>query len=212
MTEISKFQEAASDWALRCFGTKIVRDKTERIDRFLEEALELAQSLGYDRERAQEMVGYVFGRPKGEPAQEFGGVMMTLAVLADVHCFCLEGAAIAELDRVDNPDVITEIRKKQAGKPKVGNAVTEWQPIDTAPMGKTIWVWAEAWDDHWQAAWGEKRIKATLLWDSFDGNDFPLWALDETSPLQLGASETQELGYEGDEALMPTRWKPLEGA
>jgi glycyl-tRNA synthetase beta subunit len=49
-----------------------------RVLRFLEEALELAQSMGITKEKALEQVDYTFSRPVGEPTQEFGGTVFTL--------------------------------------------------------------------------------------------------------------------------------------
>jgi len=45
MSDFSKFQIMVYDWACNCFSSNIVENKNERNDRFLEEALELVQSL-----------------------------------------------------------------------------------------------------------------------------------------------------------------------
>jgi len=55
-------------------------DIPERFTRFLEEALEGVQAAGMSQEAAHFWVDYVYGRPKGEPAQEFAGIFLTYAL------------------------------------------------------------------------------------------------------------------------------------
>lgn len=112
------FQTAAWNWAARCFGLELASHKPQRNHRFLEEALELTQSLGCTAAEAHMLVDYVFGRPVGEPRQEVGGVMMTLAVLCTANGLDLERAANDELARVW--DKIEAIRAKQLSKPDDG--------------------------------------------------------------------------------------------
>jgi NTP pyrophosphatase (non-canonical NTP hydrolase) len=104
-------------WMLECFNSEIAADQIERNDRFIEEALELAQATGYPRERVVALVDYVYARPIGEPSQEVGGVMITLAA----HCLAfgidLERAAFTEAARIERPEVMSKIRDKQAAKP-----------------------------------------------------------------------------------------------
>lgn len=57
--------------------------KRIRIQRFLEEATELAQASDLDEETVHKLVSYVYSRPKGLISQEIGGVMVTLAVLCE---------------------------------------------------------------------------------------------------------------------------------
>jgi len=78
----TEFQDRLGYWMHECFGPTISADKVERNDRFIEEALELAQASGYSKDRAHALVDYVFTRPQGEINQEVGGVMVTLAALA----------------------------------------------------------------------------------------------------------------------------------
>jgi hypothetical protein len=99
-----------------CFGPEISSDKTERNHRFVEEALELAQSCGCTASEAHQLVDYVFGRPVGEPSQEVGGVMVTLAALCLAHGMSMEQAGRVELARVWTK--VEAIRAKQAAKPK----------------------------------------------------------------------------------------------
>ena len=107
----ASFQARVSPWVQTCFGDEIASDKTERNHR-----LELVQAQGCTKEDALTLVDYVFNRPVGEPEQEVGGVMVTLA------CLCLS----AEIDMHEAGDVeleriwtkIDAIRAKQLTKPK----------------------------------------------------------------------------------------------
>ena len=115
------FQNDARYWAEQCFPLEMVVDLEQRCDRFTEEAIELVQSLGYPAERAHDLVDYVYGRPVGDPHQETGGVMVTLAVLLSVANVDLHGAAWDELARIIKPEVMAKIRQKQLDKP-IGSA------------------------------------------------------------------------------------------
>jgi NTP pyrophosphatase (non-canonical NTP hydrolase) len=112
------FQSAVHEWMLRCFGSEIADDKTERSHRFLEEALELVQAAGTTREEAMKLVDYVFDRPVGELHQEVGGTMVTLAALCRAHGISMDIAGEVELQRCWQK--IDKIRAKQAAKPKFG--------------------------------------------------------------------------------------------
>jgi hypothetical protein len=111
-----EFQDKCKKWVVSCFGEKIARDKIERNHRFLEEALELVQSLGCSASEAHQLVDYVFGRSAGEPKQELGGVMVVLAALCNANDLNMNLEAETELSRVWTK--IETIRAKQAAKPK----------------------------------------------------------------------------------------------
>ena len=122
------FQSRVNDWMMVCFGPEIAADKLERADRFIEEALELSQTWpDFTAERAHALVDYVFNRPVGEPAQEVGGVMVTLAALCNTGGIDIETAAETELARVWTK--VDAIRAKQAAKP-TGSAL----PIAAAAL------------------------------------------------------------------------------
>lgn len=116
-TSMIGFQQNVLKWAIEAFGAEVVRDTQERCDRFVEEALELVQAVGYDRERAHALVDYVFSRPEGEVHQEAGGVMVTLAALASIINVDLFADGSTELARVNQPEVMARIREKQRNKP-----------------------------------------------------------------------------------------------
>lgn len=110
------FQARVQPWMKACFGTRIAADRVERNHRFLEEALELVQACGGTRDECHQLVDYVFGRPTGDPSQEVGGVMVTLAALCLANGLHMHAAAEEELDRVWTE--IDSIRAKQEAKPR----------------------------------------------------------------------------------------------
>ncbi|WP_276841698.1 hypothetical protein [Herbaspirillum huttiense] len=110
------FQDCVQPWMMACFGATISNDLVERNHRFLEEALELVQSTGCTQSEAHQLVDYVFGRPVGEPVQEVGGVMVTLAALCLAAKMDMHAAGETELARIWTK--VEQIRAKQAAKPK----------------------------------------------------------------------------------------------
>ncbi|MBH1830962.1 hypothetical protein I5W42_05725 [Stenotrophomonas maltophilia] len=110
------FQAGVAEWMGQCFLPSLYSNMTERGDRLLEEVLELLQAHGYDRARVPTLVDYVFGRPVGEPVQEVGGVMVTLAGYCWVAGLDMHAAGDAELARISQPEVMAKIRAKQEAK------------------------------------------------------------------------------------------------
>lgn len=110
------FQLRVAPWMQDCFGPIISADKRERNFRFLEEALELVQACGCTRDEALKLVDYVFSRPVGERGQEVGGTMVTLAALCLAQKLDMHDEGERELARISQPEVMTRIRQKQAGK------------------------------------------------------------------------------------------------
>lgn len=109
------FQKDVDAWMAKCFGRAISKNVAERNYRFLEEAIELVQSKGCTVSEAHQLVDYVFNRPSGEPGQEVGGVMVTLAALCSAAGLDLNQCAEAELERVWAN--MMKIKVKQANKP-----------------------------------------------------------------------------------------------
>jgi len=110
------FQARVQPWMLACFGAEIAADRAERNHRFLEEALELVQACGCTASEAHQLVDYTFSRPVGEPTQEVGGVMVTLAALCLANGLDMHAVGETELARVWTK--VEQIRAKQAVKPK----------------------------------------------------------------------------------------------
>lgn len=113
--QVTSYQVRVEQWLAACFTPEVRSNRSERTHRFLEEALELAQANGCSRNDAMVLVDYVFGRPKGEPDQEVGGVMVTLASLCSATGLNMDEAGDRELER--NWNRIDAIRAKQQSKP-----------------------------------------------------------------------------------------------
>lgn len=94
----------------------VIRPKV-RVLRFLEEALELAQSIGITKEKALEQLEYTYARPIGEPRQEFGGTVFTLAAVGLALDMDLDTAGHDAVDEAYGR--IEQIREKQKTKPSV---------------------------------------------------------------------------------------------
>ncbi|MGF7131972.1 hypothetical protein P3T40_003455 [Paraburkholderia sp. EB58] len=112
------FQARVQPWLMECFGPMIAGDREERNHRFFEEAAELVQACGMTASEAHQLVDYTWGRPMGEPFQEVGGVMVTLAALCLANGLDMHAAGETELARINVPETIAKIRAKQAAKPK----------------------------------------------------------------------------------------------
>lgn len=116
------FQARVGEWTAACFPPSAQCDVKERSHRFLEEAIELAQASNCTREDALALIDYVFSRPEGEPFQEAGGVLVTLAALCNAQEMDMDLAGEHELSR--NWSRIDKIRAKQAAKPQ-GSALPQ---------------------------------------------------------------------------------------
>lgn len=77
------YQERVKDWVVNTFSEEVMKDVPERCFRFMEESIELGQSLGVTREDMYRLITYTYGRPPGEVPQEIGGVMVTLFALSE---------------------------------------------------------------------------------------------------------------------------------
>lgn len=108
-------QDRVEPWMMACFGPEISSDRLERGDRLLEEVFELLQSGDYPRERIRALEEYTYSREKGDPAQEVGGVMITLAAYCLAHSLNMHEAGETELARIWTK--VEAIRAKQAAKP-----------------------------------------------------------------------------------------------
>lgn len=129
------FQTGVAEWMGQCFLPSLYSNMTERGDRLLEEVLELLQAHGYDKARVPTLVDYVFSRPVGDPAQEVGGVMVTLAGYCWVAGLDMHAAGDAELARINQPDVMAKIRAKQEAK----NALHVDTPLPGDPATIEDW-------------------------------------------------------------------------
>jgi hypothetical protein len=110
------FQDRVQDWMRRCFTRPDSMLPEQRAFRFIEEAVELVQATGTSRADVLRVVDYVYGRPVGVVGQEIGGVMVTLAGLANSVDRSVDGCAEVELERcIANT---AKIREKDLAKPQ----------------------------------------------------------------------------------------------
>jgi len=130
-----------------CFGEAISKDITERNHRFLEESLELVQSLGATASEARQLVDYVFGRHVGDAQQEVGGVMVTLAALCLAAGFDMHKCGEVELARVWGR--IAQIREKQAQKPKHSPLPSQPEPITEQALREMGWMESDKRERLW---------------------------------------------------------------
>ncbi|MCA0851195.1 hypothetical protein [Salipiger thiooxidans] len=187
------FQGRVAPWMQACFGAEVSADRLERGDRLLEEVLELLQSGAYPRERVAQLTGYVWSRGAGEPAQEVGGVMVTLAAYCEAHGIDMHAAGDAELARVwDN---VEKIRAKRAAKP-TGSALPQAWPVEEAPD------MADLWGEFFQAAL--VQFRAALAVGHYEAAAILLAALEAIQAQDTGAL-AQALGdwcFPGMRALL----------
>lgn len=114
------YQQGVARWMDEVFGADTASDVTERSMRFLEEALELVQALGLSHKQCALVSDYVFNRPVGDPPQEVGGTMVTLAGLCEKTGIDMGHEAIKEYLRIDTPEMKVRIHAKQAYKRSFG--------------------------------------------------------------------------------------------
>ncbi|WP_182342698.1 Lar family restriction alleviation protein [Comamonas koreensis] len=140
------FQQRVQPWMMECFGVEHAADRKKRNQHFLEEALELVQSTGWTQSEAHQLVDYVYGRPWGEPAQEVGGVMVTLAALCLANGLDMHQAGESELARIwSNVD---SIRARQAAKPSF-SPLPQAQPADALDAARYRYL-RDGWTYHYQ--------------------------------------------------------------
>jgi hypothetical protein len=158
------FQQRVQPWMMACFGPEISGDRLERADRLVEEVLELVQAAGYSRDRVSALASYVFDRPAGEPVQEVGGVMVTLAAFCLAHGIEMHEAGEAELARIWTK--VEKIRAKQAAKPTGSALPIASPPSSPIPADERAAIRAEE-----REAW-EAELAPLVEAGAFEGADF----------------------------------------
>lgn len=99
LNERHQLPKAFTEWAEKTFGP-IARDKRERGLRFLEEALELAQVAGVEREAMEKLLNRVWERPAGDAPKEVGQARACLDMLAYAMGVDAGEEAVKEFARV----------------------------------------------------------------------------------------------------------------
>ena len=205
------FQDKVQKWLLKCFGLIIAMDKVERNHRFLEESLELVQSCGCSSSEAHQLVDYVFNRPVGEPYQEVGGVMVTLAALCEANGLDMDLEGRIELSRISDPKTMEKVRVKQSLKPKHSPLPEKLQ----GPDGEDG-PWAEGWEERCGDKVDVKVVKkaSALGWTENLINNYKAPDSIEASSrcfLKLGECQYQE-GFVNPYVTMPFELTAENGA
>jgi hypothetical protein len=91
--------KAFLQWAVDTFGP-VATHKDERLARFVEEALELAQAGGMSLETLDRILWRVYRRAPGEVAKEIGQAQATLECLAENLGLSADAEAEREFARV----------------------------------------------------------------------------------------------------------------
>lgn len=112
-------QAIIGNWCCAAFGVAEATSIPQRGIRLLEEAAELAQACGVDREMAHALLDYVWARPVGQIKQEAGGVGITLLALCSAARLSAEVCEIEEARRVmDKP--LEHFARRNAAKNEAG--------------------------------------------------------------------------------------------
>ena len=111
---------AIHDWVWRALGPTVATDPRERAKRVLEEAIELAQAEGIPDREAIAVVNHVYRRPVGEPSQEAAGVGFCWIAYCEAKNFQGISLVIKELERIDTPEMIENVRLKHDMKVQAG--------------------------------------------------------------------------------------------
>lgn len=116
-TTIRRFQGAVQNWYDSLFkGTPEEHSDRTITMRFLEEALELCQAMGLTRDDINRQADYTFSRPPGTPAEEIAGTNITFQHVANRAGVDIHDVSVAELIRIDSPEMRQKIYDKQAFK------------------------------------------------------------------------------------------------
>lgn len=115
----SENQWRVTGWLREVLGATVAKDGPERVIRFVEEAVEFAQSVRIDADLIHGLVDYVYSRPPGDPGQEIAGSKVTLYAAADALGIDADVEFEKELKRIDTPEIIARVRRRQAEKREV---------------------------------------------------------------------------------------------
>lgn len=127
----SGWQREVLEWAVDKFG-EIARDPRERAMRFVEEAVELAQTQGVTDIDLGRICRRVFTRPAGDAAKEIGQVGMTFEAMAENIGLKVAPLIKAEIERVKTIPK-EEWQRRHAAKVAVGAALPAPPHIADAP-------------------------------------------------------------------------------
>lgn len=109
------YQERVAAWTRVVLGDSS-RNVPERALRAAEEVIELTQACGVSVAQMHRLVAYVYQRPAGDPAKEIAGSMLTLYAAAEALNVDADEQFEKEMLRVQRPEVIDRVRRRQAEK------------------------------------------------------------------------------------------------
>lgn len=125
------YQARVKQWMVECFGEEITQNPTERAYRFLEEALELVQSLNISKEDVTRLTDYTYGRPIGDTKIEIGQTTLVLAALAETCNVNMDDQKWKELESAWNRiDKIREKWKSKTARAPLPSTRIDFSPID----------------------------------------------------------------------------------
>lgn len=103
------------------WGDEPLADKRERALRMIEEALELAQSAGLEKEDITKVMDIVYGKPINENVgEEAGQLLYVLCTMGEAFGFNLNDCFGIVWDVANTPERIAKLRKNQARKKEAG--------------------------------------------------------------------------------------------
>jgi len=109
-------QAKVGAWVRHVFDEATALNVPERALRAVEETIELAQACDLSAETVHRLVDYVYSRPKGEPAKEIAGRLVTVYAAAVALGVDADEELEKELVRIWKPEVIERVRRRQAEK------------------------------------------------------------------------------------------------
>ena len=113
---LTSLQYWAWCWLHKTMPKENVSSLPERALRVFEEAAELCQAAGVDKSLLMRQTEYTYARPVGTVPQEIAGVLTTILGAASCAGIQAEDALMKELTRLDTPDVVEKVRRKQESK------------------------------------------------------------------------------------------------
>ena len=108
-------------WHSHVFGDKAMQHGARIYAmRLLEEALELAQAEGVLPQEVDHIVEQVYRKPAGDPAKEFGGVLITATCYANHAELDMFKSFETEYVRINDPILIERVRYRNFHGDKIG--------------------------------------------------------------------------------------------
>lgn len=114
--ELDELQTRVGRWVRTTFTDGALTDRWERAARVVEEAIELGQAEGLSDDDVYRLLKRVYARPAGHVEQEAGGLMVCLLAWAAGRDTSLAACALMEMERIETPQAIEKIRRKQSEK------------------------------------------------------------------------------------------------